>query len=97
MIIDWFHGVGSNVETFNVLFSMSQKNGPVLEVLDASEAFEPPVHHDAQSGAQSFTLLHAAEDSEILTYQFLNADQNKQRKVVTFERKPQTPTAASPV
>lgn len=36
---------------------------PVFEVLDAAEAFKPAVHHNSQSGAQSFTLLHAAEDS----------------------------------
>lgn len=35
---------------------------PVLEVLDTAQAFKPAVHHDAQPGAQSLTLLHTAED-----------------------------------
>lgn len=45
---------------------------PVLEVLDASEAFEPPVHHDTQSGAQSFTLLHAREDNTVYDTSFMS-------------------------
>lgn len=36
---------------------------PVLEVLDAAQAFKPAVYHDAQSGAQSLTLFHAADNS----------------------------------
>ena len=33
----------------------------VLEVLDAAQAFEAAIDHDGQSSAQSFTLLHTAE------------------------------------
>lgn len=46
----------------------SPSRRPVLEVLDAAQAFKPAVHHDAQSGAQSLALLHAAEDNLRLTF-----------------------------
>lgn len=34
---------------------------PVLEVLDAAQAAQPPIHHDGQSCTQSLTLLHAVD------------------------------------
>ncbi len=48
---------------------------PVFQMLHTAQTAEPAVDHDGHSGAESFTLLHAAKNTGTQTTTLVKLDQ----------------------